>query len=98
MIERATMPADDFGVGASRLRLLTRIAETLDVPVSALYEPEGSQADRSNHRLRAEARALLAAFVSIRDPERRRACIAYVTAVAQGARAEDEPGSDRDDR
>lgn len=92
------MPKDDFGVGASRLRLLRRIAETLDVPVTALYEPQRAEADRFEAALREDAKALLAAFVGIRDPERRRACIAYVTKIAKAARAEDDPGSERDDR
>lgn len=93
------MPTDDSGYRASRLRLLRRIAETLDVPVSALYDPQRAEAARfDGDALRKDAKALLAAFVGIRDPERRRACIAYVTKVATDARAEDDPESERDDR
>lgn len=78
------MPDDSSDAQASRLRRLQRIADALAVPVGALYESEDMAADRIDGACRDDARAMLMAFVRIRDPEQRRACLSYARAIVSG--------------
>ena len=66
-------------VGAGRLM---EIAEILAVPVASFFdaahvEDNGSEADAA-----AQGRQLLAAFLAIKDPQKRKTAIAYVTSLS----------------
>ncbi|MFK5600665.1 hypothetical protein ACFZ8E_27340 [Methylobacterium sp. HMF5984] len=76
---------------ATKITSLQRIADALQVPPAALYQPQnaikaakpvGQTEDHGSQD--GECAALLHAFLSISDPEERRRILARVQAIAAG--------------
>lgn len=76
------MPDDDHGPDGTRLRILHRIADALEVPASALAAPDPVRPGGAGAISPREVAAMLTVFMRIRDPEQRRACLDHVIAVA----------------
>jgi transcriptional regulator with XRE-family HTH domain len=69
-------------VGAGRLM---EIAEILNIPVAAFFEGPGTRNDEAHTNdpeTALQGRQLLAAFMRIKDPQKRRAALAHIRALS----------------
>ncbi len=72
---------------AAAAAALTRIADFLDVPIAAFYEPAPGTAGSApiDPARQAEIRELIRQFLRLHDPKARGRCLAYVRRVAEEA-------------
>ncbi len=72
-------------VGAGRLM---EIAEILNIPVASFFEvshgrPEGSDGNSQDPEAALQGRQLMVSFTRIKDPQKRRAALAYIRSLAE---------------
>ena len=74
-------PVDRIAPRSDRLRMLSRIADALDMPVSDFYRRETVVPD-ANGPSTAECEAILSSFLRIEDAEARRGIITLMRGCA----------------
>lgn len=77
------LPRDGATGSGERARLLRRIADSLNLPLSA-FSPSLAPSLSAEGPSTAECAAILAAFSRIRDPDARRHCLRMLEQCADG--------------